>query len=59
MKREEILEVLESLAKSNGRYYRLLSLIKEMPHQQYETTMELLEKQNFEDAVDLVMYFEC
>lgn len=59
MKREEILEVLESLAKSNGRYYRLLSLIEEMPQQQYEATMELLEKQNFKDAVDLVMYFEC
>ena len=59
MKREEILEVLESLAKSNGRYYRLLSLIEEMPQQQYEATMGLLEKQNFKDAVDLVMYFEC
>lgn len=59
MEREEILEVLESLAKSSGRYYRLLSLIKEMPQQQYKATMELLEKQNFKDAVDLVMYFEC
>ena len=59
MKREEILRVLESLAKSSGSYCRLLSRIKEMPHQQYEATMELLEKQNFNDAVDLVMYFEC
>ena len=36
-----------------------METMEEMFPQDYEKVVEELESQNFENAVDLVMYFEC
>lgn len=62
MKMKEIKETMKSLASSQGFYGRLLASIEtmeEMFPQDYEKLAEELESQNFENAVDLIMYFEC
>ena len=73
MKIEEIKSTIKSLASSQGFYGRLLAssqgfygrllasmeTMEEMFPQDYEEVVKELESQNFENAVDLVMYFEC
>lgn len=62
MKRTEILETIKSLASSQGFYGRLyqsLMDLKENCIDKYNEVMEELERQNFADPVDLVMYIEC
>ena len=59
MKRNEIISTIETLAMSQGFYGRLLERINGLDEEQYEELMEHLERQNFGDAVDMVMYFEC
>ena len=62
MKIKEIKETIKSLASSQGFYSRLLAsmeTMEEMFPQDYEKVVEELESQNFKNAVDLVMYFEC
>lgn len=59
MKRDEILNVIKSLARSQGFYGRLLQEINEMDEEQYDEFMGRLEAQNFSDAVELVIYIEC
>ena len=54
MKKEQILDVIKSLAKSQGFYGRLLEHINENP-----SYLDFLEKQNFKDSVDFVLYMEC
>ena len=58
MKRDEILEVFQSLARSQGMYGRILRLIDRMTDEEREVMWQELEAQNFEDAVDLVLYIE-
>lgn len=58
MKRDEILEVFQSLARSQGMYGRILRLIDRMTDEEREVMWQELETQNFEDAVDLVLYIE-
>lgn len=53
MTREEILEAIKDLAKSQGYYGRLLRAIEED-----ETILDTLEEQNFNDVVDMVLYLE-
>ena len=53
MNKEQILEVIKSLAKSQGFYGRLLEHINENP-----SYLDFLEKQNFKDSVDFVLYME-
>ena len=53
MNKEQILDVIKSLAKSQGFYGRLLEHINEEP-----TYLDFLEKQNFKDAIDFVLYME-
>ena len=53
MKKEQILNVIKSLAKSQGFYGRLLEHINEQP-----SYLDFLEKQNFKDAIDFVLYME-
>ena len=53
MTREEILEAIKDLAKSQGYYGRLLRAIEED-----ETILDTLEEQNFNDVVDMVIYLE-
>ena len=62
MKMKEIKEIIKSLASSQGSYGRLLASIEtmeEMFPQDYEKLVEELERQNFQNAVDLIMYIEC
>ena len=62
MKMEDILNVIRELASSQCFYGRLLAsmeTMEEMFPQDYEKVVEELESQNFQNAVDLVMYFEC
>lgn len=53
MTREEILEAVKDLAKSQGYYGRLLQEINED-----ETILDTLEEQNFNDVVDMVLFLE-
>ena len=62
MKIEEIKSTIKSLASSQGFYGRLLAsmeTMEEMFPKDYEEVVKELESQNFQDTVDLVMYFEC
>lgn len=62
MKIKEIKETIKSLASSQGFYGRLLAnmeTMEEMFPQDYAELVVELESQNFQNAVDLVMYFEC
>ena len=62
MKMEDILNVIRKLASSQGFYGRLLAsmeTMEEMFPQDYAKLVVELESQNFQNAVDLVMYFEC
>lgn len=53
MNKEQILDVIKSLAKSQGFYGRLLEHINDEP-----SYLDFLEKQNFVDVVDFVLYIE-
>lgn len=59
MKREEIMETIKSLASSQGLYSRLYRNLMELDEEKYNEVMTELESQNFQNAVDLVMYIEC
>ena len=51
MNKEEIRQLLESLASSQGFYQRLLDSIT-------EEDLDNLASRNFKDAVDLIMFIE-
>lgn len=58
---EQIMDVIRNLAQSQGFYGRILAHITEIRLENpegYEELKTKLEKQNFKDAVDIVMYFE-
>ena len=62
MDRNEILATIRNLANSQGFYGRLYNAfmtVKETKPENYELIMEKLEAENFADAVELVLYFEC
>ena len=59
MDREEMRQVFEDLAMSQGLYGRLLRSIDEMYEEDREKVWSDLESQNFKDAVDLILYIEC
>lgn len=54
MNAQEIMEAIKSLAKSQGFYGRLYRTLKENPE-----ALEFLEKQNFKDSLDMVMFLEA
>ena len=58
MSRQQILDTFRSLAKSQGFYGRLLDYINSMDEGERDTYLLDLERQNFKDAVDLVLYLE-
>ena len=58
MDRNEIRNTIETLAKSQGFYGRVLNAIDEAELERQEEIWNTLEAQNFTDSVDLVMYFE-
>ena len=61
MKRQQILQTIKELARSQGFYGRLYNALitaeKNQPNE-YEEYMQNLESQNFKDPVDLVLYLE-
>lgn len=62
MKMNDILNTIEELSYSQGFYGRLLRSILELKEQceeDYALLVEELEGQNFRNAVDMVLYFEC
>lgn len=62
MKMNEIIDTINMLAHSQGFYGRLLNSIMNMKENfpiDYEMLTEELEAQNFKDAVDMALYFEC
>ena len=52
MTKNEILQVFRDLAKSQGFYGRLLENIT-------DEGLKYLEDQNFQDAIDLILFIEC
>ena len=62
MKMDKILETIKNLARSQGSYGRMyndLMAIQEDNPEKYEEIVDELERQNFADAVALVMYLEA
>lgn len=58
---EEVVDVIEMLADSQGFYGRLLDeilYIEENKPKQYEVFKQIIEKQEFKDPVDVVLFFE-
>lgn len=61
MNREQIMETIRTLAKSQGLYGRILKSLEEAKNdapETYEAVMEALEFMQFKDEVDVVMFFE-
>lgn len=61
MKYNEIKQVIQNLALSQGFYGRILRSLNEVQKNDPETfgqVVEELESQNFNDALDVVLYFE-
>lgn len=58
MKKNEIMKTFKSLAKSQGLYGRIVDELESMSESNRNMYLEGLEKQNFKDAVDLVMFME-
>lgn len=59
---DQVIEVIEMLSHSQGFYGRLLREIinmKENDVDRFEEFKELIEQQDFQDPVDVVMFFEC
>ena len=58
---EEVVDVIEMLSYSQGFYGRLLDeilYIEENNPKKYEAFKEIIEKQEFQDPVDVVLFFE-
>ena len=53
MKAQDIERTIENLARSQGMYGRMLEQIRRNP-----TILKKLEKQNFKDPVDMVLFLE-
>lgn len=61
MDREQIMQVIRSLAKSQGFYGRLLYGIQELQKndpEEADRLLSVLEAQKFNDALDVILYFE-
>jgi len=61
MNREQILATISNLAKSQGYYQRLLNILKNLKETnsaEYDKITSMLERKEFKDEVELVMYLE-
>ena len=56
---EDVVEVIAMFAKSQGFYGRVLEAIGQMDSDEICEFAELVEAQGFNDALDVVMWFEC
>lgn len=52
------MQVIKELADSQGFYGRLYNGIMTLDDEDLETTKQELEKQNFKDVIDIILYFE-
>ena len=62
MNMNQILSTIKELANSQGFYGRMYHNIMELKQNSpsdYDLLVEELEGQNFKDAVDMILYFEC
>lgn len=57
MNKKEILEMVKSLASSQGFYTRLYQYLSE-GSEESEEYLDMLEEKNFKDSVDLILYLE-
>lgn len=57
MNREEILNLVKTLASSQGFYTRLYQFLSENSEES-EEYLDLLVNKNFKDQIDLILYFE-
>lgn len=58
---EEVIDVIEELSYSKGFYEQLLEeiiYIEENEPKKYEVFRDIIEKQEFEDPVDVILFFE-
>jgi len=58
MKRDEILKLIEDLSHSQGFYGRMLQAIKELDEDERDRLWEALERENFKDSLDFILYVE-
>lgn len=61
MDREQIMQVIRNLAKSQGFYGRLLYDIQELQNnnpEEADRLFSILEAQKFNDELDIILYFE-
>ena len=58
MNKQEILDVVKSLAMSQGYYGRLYDVLTNGTDEA-EYALQEMEEQNFKDAVDMIMWLEC
>lgn len=59
MTRNDILDAIRTLARSQGFYGRLLDAIYEADDDARDEFLDTLEDQHFNDTLDLVMFLEC
>ena len=57
MKKTEILQLVKSLANSQGFYTSLYQYLSE-GSKESEDYLNMLEEKNFKDSIDLILYFE-
>ena len=58
---EQVVDVIEMLSYSQGFYGRLLEeilYVEENKPEQFEVFKQIIEKQEFKDPVDVVLFFE-
>ena len=61
MDREQIMQVIRTLANSQGLYGRLLYDIQELQNnnpEEADRLFSILEAQKFNDELDIILYFE-
>lgn len=58
MNKEQIMNTLKSLAQSQGFYGRIVNELESLSEANRNMYLEGLEKQNFKDATDLVIFME-
>ena len=59
MNREQILDIILDLARSQGFYGKLYHDIIDADEDDRECFLNELEAQNFSNELDLIYYFEC
>ena len=59
MKFEDIMDLIEGLAHSQGYYGRLLEAIHNLDEEELASVKNEWEAQNFKEPVDFILYMEC